>query len=212
MPTKKYPLERGGKPRLELTWKLGWSDFEIKLDGQQIGHIDGKARELKAGREFRLPDGRQLRIQFVQKLTAAELQVLLDGEPLPGSGSDPEQQLKGAYGVMYFVAVASCIAGLLGALGVELMVRMGFNVVAVFIGVVFAGLAWAVQTYRSAVALGIGIALFAIDGVLGLITMVGAGSSAGAGGIVVKVLFIVVMARGFAAIRALRGRERPAAT
>ncbi len=209
MPTRRHPLERGGEPRLELSWGLGWSNFTIKLDGREIGKITGKLRELKEGREFRLPDGRLLRVQYVQKLVSPELQVLLDGNPVQGSGSDPEQQLKGAYGVMYFIAVASCVAGLLGALGVELLSRMGFGLIAIVIGVVFAGLARAVQTYRSAIALAIGIALFAIDGVLGLLAMMAAGSPGGVGGIVVRILFIIVMAQGFRAIRALRKRDQP---
>ena len=104
MPTKKYAMEKGEPKRLEISWKGIWKikNFTVHLDGNNIGLIANR-KELKAGREFALIDGSILKVQLVKKLLSAELQVLRDDQPLPGSASDPGQRLRVAYGIVFFI-------------------------------------------------------------------------------------------------------------
>src|SRR5439155_14599717 len=112
MQKKSYALEKGGSKRLELSWSGMWKNFTICLDGNQIGSVASK-KELTAGREFLLGDGSTLRVQLGKTfLIAPELQVLRDGKPLPGSASDPAQQLGVSYGTIFFVGGISILLGL----------------------------------------------------------------------------------------------------
>ena len=78
--TQRYPLELDGRQSLlQLSWKLLWRDFTVRLDGQVVG--TGGLRALKAGRDFELPDSSVLRIQLDHGLLA----VSRNSVPLPGS-------------------------------------------------------------------------------------------------------------------------------
>ncbi len=66
MTTKRYALEPGGAPRLELTWRYGFKDLIVKVDGLEVGRVADPA-ELKLGRNFALADGSTLRVQLNAK-------------------------------------------------------------------------------------------------------------------------------------------------
>lgn len=204
MPNLKYALESGGPRRLEISWGAFWRDFTIKLDGNPIGTISGQ-KELKAGREFTLPDDSILRIQLVQSSTSAvpDLEVLRNGEPLPGSASDPAQKLKLAYGMVFFVAGLNILLGLVAALlQIEFLQSLGVGVGSALFGVILLALGFFVKR-RSAAALIAAIVLLALDGLLGIVLAVGQGYTPTAG-LVARVLFIIPMIQGVGAIRALK--------
>jgi len=150
-----------------------------------------------------------LHVQLVQSFGSAELQVLRNGQPLPGSGSDPDQRLAGAWGVLLFVAGLNIVLGLVAVLfDVGLLKTIGVGWESIAEGVVFGGLAYAVRRWRSAIALGVAIAIFAIDGVLGIVASIGASSTPPIGGIFFRVMLLIAMVRGFGAIRAIKERDR----
>lgn len=209
MPTRKFSLKQGEPARLELTWRGIWKDIRVLVDGREIGEIpDGKA--LKAGRDFTLPEGLgTLRVQLVQSFGSAELQVLRNGQPLPGSGSDPEVRFKGAWGIILFIAGFNFLIGLgTVVFEIELFERLGLGVGSLIVGVVYLGLGLLVKQLRSRIALGLAIALFALDGIATLVMSMDGGGTPPVGGIIVRVFLLLPMIKGFEAIKQLEEAQR----
>jgi len=205
MPKQMYALEPGGPKQLEISWKGMWKDFTVKFNDQVIGTLSGQ-KELKAGQPFTLPDGSALSVQLVQKFFSAELQVLRNGQPLPGSSSDPASRLKNAYGIVFFVAGLNIVLGLIATLfQVEFLWAIGIGFFSIIFGLVFLLLGFFVKK-RSLIALILAIVIFALDGILGLVFSVMAGVEPGIGGLLARVFLIIPMVQGIPAIRALKQR------
>jgi len=201
-----YALEPGGPKQLEISWKGAWKDITIKFDDQVIGTLSGQ-KELKVGQQFTLPDGSALSVQLVQKLFSVELQVLRNGQPLPGSSSDPESRLKNAYGMVFFVAGLNLVLGVLAMLfQIEFLQALGIGLFSIIFGVVFLLLGFFVRR-RSSIALILAIAIFALDGILGLVSSATNGVDPGVGGLLARVILIIPMIQGVPAIRDLRRRD-----
>ncbi len=207
MPTRQHPLEAGGPPRITLTWGAFWKDMRVRLDDRELGTIpDGKA--LKAGRDFPLGDGTTLHVRLEQGFGNAGLRVERDGVPLPGTSGDPAERLKLAYGLVYFVAGLNAALGLVAELAsIDVLLSIGIGWGTIVTGAIYALLGWFVHKRRSKVALGLAIVLFALDGLLTLAFSVDAGGTPPVGGLVVRVFFIVQMARGFGAIQELKASK-----
>ena len=113
MSLQKLALNPGEAPRLELEWGTYMRDFEIRLDGKEIGRIDGGQRVLKEPHNFTLPDGSELTIQLNQNQLVDELEVLRDGVPLPGSASNPIVKLSAAIRSGFYFGILTTLVGLL---------------------------------------------------------------------------------------------------
>ena len=208
MPTQRYALESGGDKRLEVSWKGMWKNFTITLGGNVVGTIAGQ-KELKAGQDFELPDGSVLHVQLVQKFSSTELQTLRDGEPLPGSASDPEQQLKAAYGIIFFVAGLNIVLGAIAALfEVEFLYAIGIGWSSIIFGAIFLVLGFFVKR-ESVAALILAIAIFALDGIVGFFLAVGQGAMP-TGGIVARIILLIPMVQGVGAIRTIKQQRSQA--
>ncbi len=203
MPDLKLALIPGEPKRLELSWKSNWKDFTIRVDGQVIGMIpDEKA--LKKGLTFSLPDGSTLAVGLKSIWVGTELEVLRNGMPVPGSATDPETQLRGVVGILYFVAILSAVIGTIAALfRVEFLLNLGMGIPSVVFGVIFGWLGYFTGR-RSIIALGLAIALFAADGIYSIIVLAQESRNPPMGAIIVRVLLLAGMCRGFPAIRRLR--------
>ena len=202
MPTQRYALENGGAKRLEISWKGLWKNLAIKLDGNVVGTIAGQ-KELKAGQDLELPDGSVLHVQLVQKFSSTELQILRDGEPLPGSASDPMQRLKTAYGMVFFVAGLNIVLGVIaGLFQVEFLYAIGIGWGSVVFGVIFLVLGFFVKR-ESMVALILAIVTFALDGILGFFLAAQQGATP-TGGIIARIFLLIPMVQGVGAIRAIK--------
>lgn len=115
MPSQKLAFSPNEDPRIELTWGGYMSDFKVRLDDQTIGEIPGGMRALKEGDTFTLPDGSELSVKLRQSMMIDELQVLHNGNPLPGSASHPRRKLTAAIRTAFYWGLASIIFGLLQA-------------------------------------------------------------------------------------------------
>jgi hypothetical protein len=206
MPKQSFALEIGGEKRLEISWKGVYKDITVSLDGNSVGVIpDQKA--LSAGQEFRLIDGSIIKVQLVKKFTSTELQVLRNGQPVPGSASDPQSQLKTAYGMVYFVAGLNLVLGLVSFLfNVEFLQQIGIGFGSIIFGLVFLVLGFFVQR-KSTVALILAIVIFAFDGILGIFLAASQGYNPGAGGIIARIFLIIPMFQGIGAIKALKNKS-----
>lgn len=196
MTTKRFALEPGGAPRLELTWRYGFKDLVIKVDGLEIGRVSDPS-ELKLGRNFALADGSTLRVQLDTRFHSRELVVTQNGVPLPGSSSHPQTIQKAAYVALYLIAAVT------GGIGVAAVASADgkFGGVDGGIGMlveaaIYAILAWRVAK-RSLIALYIAIALFALDSVLSL-------GEAKVHGLIIRILIFAALIRAIPAIKELR--------
>lgn len=205
--SRKFSLAEGQPPSVEITWRGIWKEITVTLNGQVLGTVPNQ-KALKEGRDFPLPDGGTLRVQLKIGFASAELQVLRNGHPLPGSGSDPAQRVKVAAGVVWFIAALNIVLGLVVIfLNIELLARLGIGWAAVIEGALYAVLAFFVGR-RSALALGLAIALFALDSVVWIAMIVQSHGSSGGGGIVMRIVLFLPMLRGFRALKELKERDR----
>jgi hypothetical protein len=210
MPELKYALESGGPERLVITWKGMFKDFAIQLDGAEVGTVpDQKA--LKEGEEFSLPDGSTLKVQLVQKLTGSELQVLRDGEPLPGSASDPKVRLKWAVVAIFIIAGLDLLLGLIAVMSPsEFLSALGFGLLSIIFGAIFLVLGFLVRG-RSEIALILSIALLGIDTVVGLVLGAEGREAPDITSMLARILMLIPMLQGVPAIRQLKQKAPPPA-
>ncbi|QDE83811.1 hypothetical protein [Myxococcus xanthus] len=117
MGSKKLALEAGGPPRLELSWGWGWKRFTVTLDGKVVGTLDGGASELRRGVFFKLPDGSTLNVLLQSGFFRTSLAVVRDGEAVPGTDTDPAQQVKRAANLLYFLAGLNTLIGVVAMVG-----------------------------------------------------------------------------------------------
>lgn len=206
MPKQSFALEAGGENRLEISWKGMYKDLTVSLDGNSIGVIPNQ-KALSAGQEFRSVDGSIIKVQLVSKFMSTELQVLRNGQPLPGSASDPQTKMKNAYGMVYFVAGLNLVLGLVSFLfNVEFLQQIGIGFGSILFGLVFLALGFFVQR-KSTVALILAIVIFALDGIVGFFLAVSQGYNPGSGGIIARIFLLIPMIQGVGAIKALKAKS-----
>lgn len=199
MPTKKFALEKGGPQRIELSWKGMWKNLSVKFDDREIGVIPDQ-KTLKQGQTFSMGDGSNLFVHLAQSFGSAQLEVLRDGKPLPGSDADPEQQVNTAAGILFFIGGLNVVIGILAEFAqVEFLQQLGIGIFSVIFGVVYLVLG-VFTRQRSRIALGIAIALYVLDGLFAIMTIFQANGTPGMGGLVVRVLFLIPLIQGFNAM------------
>jgi hypothetical protein len=183
-----------------------WKNFTVRLDGRAVGAMANQ-KELRSGRQFPLEDGSTLKVQLVQNFRSTELQVLRNDRPLPGSASDPAQRLRNAAGIVFFVAGLNIVLGLIGVLFQSPFLQsLGLGVGSILFGGIFLLLGYFVQR-RSMPALVIAVAVFALDGIVSVVTAAQQTGHPQTGGLVARVFLLISMCQGFGAIRALKEEE-----
>jgi hypothetical protein len=223
MQSKKYPLEKGGQPRLEISWKgspVKCKHVAISVDGQEIGTIANQ-KLMEEGQEFRLQDGSTLVVKLnrgmlIDFIGICKWEISLNGEIIPDPDFEPAQKHKSAYGIVFFIAGFNIAVGFAlfkferfgGAIGGISMIIFGF---------IFLGLGFLVKR-RSAIALGIAFTIFLLDSIyfvyyqlIELPTQAriagGTTHSSSPESYIFRGLFLYVMWQGFRAIRKLK-RDR----
>jgi hypothetical protein len=206
MPKKRYPLSSGSSSVVELEWRGMWKDFTVRVDGQTLGTMNGQD-ELKKGGSWTLADGSTLEVMLAKSALGAELQVLRDGAPLPGSPSDPQAQMNSAAGIAFFIAGLNILLGVVAmATDSQILAEIGIGWGSIIFGAIFLGLGFGIRK-GSLIALIAAIALFALDGVLGLYWVIEAGGRPGVGGIVFRVFLIVAMAKAVGPAKTLKASK-----
>jgi len=209
MPKKQFILEENGRHTLELTWDSMWRNFTIHFDGAPIDKIEGSSKGMRTGKTITLPDDSELSVKLKQNILAAELEVLRNGYPLPGSATHPRQKLTQAYTIIFIIGALNLLLGLAGLVSTAewvLLISAGW-ITAVF-GLFILFLGWLVRAKQSLPALITAIFMYVADGLLGVTAVIVSGSAPGVGGLIVRVLFIVGMAQGIKALNEIKSNER----
>ncbi|WP_408889102.1 hypothetical protein ACJ2CR_33935 [Myxococcus faecalis] len=208
MATRKFALEAGGPQRLELVWGMFWRNFTVVLDGQVVGTSEGGASALKKGVRFTLPDRTVLDVQLQSGVLSAELAVKRNGLPLPGSSTDPEQQIKTAAYMLYVLAGLNTLLGVIGMLTAsEEMEALGLGIGSIVFGALVA--VFGFFTYR-ATRFGpiLAVLLYIGDTVVTLMDSIDAGGKPNIFGFVVRVYIIVTLVKAAQAAGELKRREQ----
>lgn len=210
MAKKTFALESGGPQRLELSWGMFWKNFQVTLDGKPVGTVSGGQKELKQGVEFSLPDGSTLDIQLMQSFMNVELRVQRDGVPLPGSASDPEQRVKNAAYLLYFLAGFNTLVGVVAmVINSEVLENMGLGLGSIIFGALVAVLGF-FSYRRSRVAMVLAILLYAADGLYTLASYSGPGSTPPAAGIIFRIYIIYALVQAVKAAGELSRQDESA--
>jgi len=208
MPVQTYTLDPDNPKRLDISYKMFWRGAAVYLDGQEIGTVAGK-QELLHGEEFKLPDGSTLKVRLTQSLLGSELHILRNGQPIPGSATHPETTVKSAYWVLFLIGgIGILFGGLSLGLHVDMLGEMGITDYSIGLGVVFIILGLMVR-HHSLPALYAGIALYAVDTVLGLVLVAQSGGTPGIFNILFRGLIFMPLVQGVGALRTLKAPGPP---
>ena len=95
MPKKTYYLDEARTDPLMVEWGMFYRNFTASYAGNTLTAVDPDAKIAK-GRYYPLPDGRTFSAQLKENTWPQTLELLIDGQPLPGSGTHPQEQIKQA--------------------------------------------------------------------------------------------------------------------
>ncbi|NTX08760.1 MULTISPECIES: hypothetical protein [Myxococcus] len=206
MGAKKLALEEGGPQRLELSWGLAWKKFTVILDGKVVGTTDGGSSELKKGVNFTLPDGSTLSVQIQSGVFNVELAVLRNGLPLPGSSTDPEQRIKSAAYMLYFLAGLNTLLGVVAMVTEnEALTALGMGVGSLLFGAVTA--VFGFFTYRGTRAGPIlAILLYLSDTVLTVMDTINQGGKPQVFGLIIRAYIVITLVKAVQAAGELKRR------
>lgn len=202
MPKRTFALEPGGQ--LGLSWEGYYKNVAVTLDDEVIGVILDREK-LNAGWQSVLPDGTVLHIQYVQKfLPGAELRILQDGQPLPGSDSDPEIRFKKALSDVFFFAGFYIFPGVIAALfHWESLQTIGIRSNSIIFGLAILLLGFFAKR-RWTAALIAAIFIVVLDVFLWLAFVISTDSNIRLIGLLIRVLVIMSMVHGIGTMRALK--------
>lgn len=211
MPTKILYLDQELTESMVLQWGFNWKNFTISKDGEVIGQFQNE-KELRKGQSFQLNDDHTLSVKLKRKWGyQTELEVLLNNEPVPGSGTEPREQVKQVYYLLVFVALFNAGLGLIAELtNLDLLLSIGLGVGTIVIGLFYGIFAYLVQYKRSLVALYLSIAIMSLDLVL---TVAFAGKLGGSpfSALFTKIFFIMMLLNGVKALKKLNSNSAPSA-
>src|SRR5688572_16311432 len=210
MPKQLFSLEKDGPKRLEISWGAFWKNFTVKLDGAVLLTAEGSG-DLKSGKSAQLPDGTWLQVRLETGFgKSGGLIVTRDGQPLPGSSSDPESLVKLAGGIVYAIAALNFIVGVIAFAFDVRFLKENFGYGPIVMAALFAVLGYFTMK-RSLPALIAAIVLYGLDGVLTLVFQFAdapPGRTPNIGFIFMRVMFIMAMVRGARAMSQLASSRR----
>lgn len=200
MPTKTYFLDEAQTDAVTVQWGMFYRNFNVSHNGAEVGRVSG-ADELRQGQEFPLGDGRVFGARLSRAQGTEELALLLDGQPVPGSGTHPLQRIKYAWYVLLFIGSARMILGIVGELlTTDKFRELGMDWYTVGDGLIFLVLGWWGYRRHSAVAFYIALGLF----VLGTIITFTSGGLASYASLALRFFMGLSVFRGARACQALK--------
>ncbi len=199
----KYALEANADKRLELSWDGIWRDIHVVFDGQLLGIIKDQ-QALLAGQGFQLPDNSTLHVQLVRGFLSYSLQILHNGEPIPGTAAYAPSILNSASVAAYLLAGFFLVVGLYAVLfNVRTLLAAGIGLVQVVIGLIYLVSGYFIRK-GSLLALIVPTVLIVLSILPMLPRVLTSPSFTGFLGLALYLYYMVQMIRGFGAIRTLK--------
>ena len=205
MPKKSFYLDQDKQERINITSGFSWRNTKIIHNGSVIGSFKNQ-KELKEGGEFTLDSERNLSVKLAGKFQP-ELELLINGEVIKGSPTDPAMQLKNAGGLAIGIGSLSILAGFIAEVWqIPRLLEAGIGIGSIIVGVVIIILGIFVKK-RSFVALAVIVGLIILDIVAGVYFAINSTTDANPStGVIIKVFFLMGLFKGFRAIKELRKR------
>lgn len=208
MPTKIYYLDAARTDAITAEWGFFlYRNFTVHYAGALLPAINPEAK-IAQGRQYRLPDGRIFSVQLKENNYPQALELLIDGQPVPGSSTHPQEQTKQAWYLLLVLGVLNIGLGLFTEFGqVEVLRELGLGWGSLVEGVAFVALGWLGYYRRSGPAFTIAFVLLVLDGIVSIGSAVATSHSPALGGLFMRIFFCLIVFRGMKAARQLRDEE-----
>ena len=208
MPSKTYYLDDAHTDIITAKWGFFlYNNFAVSYAGQELAATDPHAKIAK-GRHYPLPDGRVFSAQLKENTYPQQLELLIDGQPVPGSGTHPREQMKQAWYLLLVLGVLNIGLGLLTEFGqLNALRELGLGWGSLVEGLAFVALGWLGYFRYSVPAFTVAFVLLILDGVVSIGSAVATSHSPALGGLFMRVLFCLIVFRGMQAARQLRNEN-----
>ena len=204
MPTKVYFLDDQKTESIGITWGFNWKNVSITYAGKVIGTIAHKA-ELKKGQLFNLTDYKDLSVKLKGEWNP-ELELLVNGKEIPDSPTDPNLQLYQTFKAAIGLGILNVLVGLLSSmLNISFLTNLGIGFSSAVLGLIVIALSYGVKR-RSRLALAAIIALFMLD-IMATFYFLDKDDFNPTSGVILKIIIIIFLLRGFPAIKKLNERS-----
>ncbi|KAA9340652.1 hypothetical protein [Adhaeribacter soli] len=203
-----YFLDRNREEPLLLSWGFNWKQLTVSYKGQQLGEIANK-KALIQGQDFQLPDNRTVSVKLKGSFMP-QLEVLVNGEPLAGSATDPEMIISQIFKLSIILAGLNFTLGLIASFWPnELLLRLGMGPGTVFTGILIAGLAYGIKKHSMAALLA-SISFWILDYGLGIYFASQSPGGVNPGsGLVMRMIIVFTLFRGINALKELKQKRLP---
>lgn len=196
MPKIQYALEPGAPKRLVIQRGTFSDRLTLTFDGAPLAEL--RMREVKkTARQIALPDGTTLSVKSTPAVTGYQLELRRNGQPLPGSSTDPETMVKGGAYTLYVVAALTVLFALLSG-----VITGGTEAedVGAIVGIAVSAALYAVLGFFASrgwmSAMIIGLVLYAADAFYTAFEASSVGVTNPARGIFLKIIIMVFLVRG----------------
>ena len=207
MPTKTYSLDAARTDAITAKWGIFYQNFTVRYAGSVLAATDPEA-PIASGRHYRLPDGRTFSAQVKENTYPQHLELLIDGQPVPGSGTHPQEQIKQAWYTLLFLGVLNIGLGLVTEFGhIEMLLQLGMGWGSLVEGIAFLALGWLGYFRLSVPAITTAFVLLVLDGIVSIGSAMASEHSPALAGLFMRFFFCVVVFRGMLAVRQLRREE-----
>ena len=212
MPSKTYYLDDARTDAITAKWGFFlYNNFAVSYAGRELAATDPHAKIAK-GRHYPLPDGRVFSAQLKENSYPQQLELLIDGQPVPGSGTHPREQIKQAWYLLLGLGMLNVGLGLTTEFGhFEALKQLGLGWGSLVEGVAFVALGWLGYYRHSVPAFTIALVLLILDGIVSIGSAVATSHPPALGGLFMRFFFCLVVFRGMKAARQLRNEEALAA-
>lgn len=207
MPTKTFYLDKGSTEPIMIDFGYNWKNLTVAKDGTVIGQVEN-ARELKKGKSFAISEDRTLFIQLKKKWGyIPELEILLNGSPIPGSETEPNTQVRQAYTLLFFLAAFNAVLGVIAeSIDAAFLKSLGMGYGTIVLGLFFGLFAYLVKFRHSLAALYGATGLMALDIISTFVFAAEMGGNP-VSGLMMKALFTFVLFKGIAALKKVKNEN-----
>ncbi|MBN2350791.1 MAG: hypothetical protein JXJ22_18275 [Bacteroidales bacterium] len=206
MPSRTYFLQTKTNEKLWIFWKSGFKTCHIKLNNKEIFHSLNRKSLLK-GFEYKIDYERTLGIKLYSGLGVFYYpEILLNGEPVPGSFTDPFVKVKKVFQLVLFIAVVNIFAGgIAKIMDFKPLLDAGIGIASVFYGGIFLILSYLINKLNLW-ALYLALSLTMLD-ILYVLFLTFENQDNALSSIPVKVVFVLLMFQGIPAIKKIQKKQ-----